>query len=316
MQDTTVEVAHIGGSVRVRPIPPKLQGAIAAKATKRGKVDFQELMVGKLVYGLEDPSLTEVEARRITQRLTRRVLGPIVDRIDRLSGTDEHLRGTDHPYAVRKFNEPVMMATAWLGRFPDVVRSDSRSREAHGAKTVRRRGSRRTSSPTRAGPDEPDPEPPAARPCACGCGRPRQAGKGRNYFDDACRKRHARERKRKQRARDREQPERVAERTAAPTGRVRCGGRCGQAAYEFDHQWICRACGRPIAGAYSEVNGHLAAREVLEVLAEEARRGGRVPWVTRQWKTRPPKRHQSMELRRRDREAGLRFDKPRRKPAS
>ena len=76
--------------------------------------------------------------------------------------------------------------------------------------------------------------------------------------------------------------------------RCRCGS---EAAYAIDHRYVCVPCGRPIVGAYSDVNGHHADREVLEVLAEEMRRGGRAPWVTREWRTRPS-RSEAAKLRR------------------
>jgi hypothetical protein len=177
MKSKTVEVPHLGGSVEVRPIPPKLQHAIHANAAKGGRLDSQELMVWKLVYGFKDPNFTEAEARKITQRFTLRVLQPIVDRIDQLSGTDEHLHGADRPHSMRKITEPAMMATTWLERFPRVVSSGARSRASHGPRPVHRRGSRRGERATSSSSDDPDPETPAARPCACGCGRPRQAGK-------------------------------------------------------------------------------------------------------------------------------------------
>jgi hypothetical protein len=302
MQDqTTVEVPDLGRYVQVRPIPPKLQRVIHAKATKGGKFDFQELMVWKLVYGLENARFTEAEAREITHRFTLRVLRPIVDRIDVLSGTDEHLRDDGQP---RKLTEPVLLATAWLRRFPDRVPTGTRSRESHGAKPIRRRGSRRVSAPTRGDPgDDSDPEPPAARRCACGCGRPRQPGKGQNYHDPVeCRKRHARDRKRKERALDREDPDRLVARNAAPNGRVRCDCH-GEAAYQFDHRWICCACGRPKPGVYSNVNGRVASPEVLAVLAEEARRGGHAPVLAREWRTRPT-RKLAAKLRKAKREWG------------
>jgi hypothetical protein len=72
------------------------------------------------------------------------------------------------------------------------------------ARNTRRRGSRRGERATSSSSDAPD-EPPAARPCACGCGRPRQPGKGQNYYDPIeCKRAHDRERKRDQRERDRE----------------------------------------------------------------------------------------------------------------
>jgi hypothetical protein len=181
----------------------------------------------------------------------------------RVNGADVHVERFA-PRATRT------AANGTLGRAP---------REATNA---RRRGSRRGERATPSSSDDPDPEPPGARLCACGCGADLDAlGKNADarYANKTCAKRG-------QRRRDREQPDRVVERTAAPAQPVRC--RCGgQAVYPLDHRWICVLCGRPIAGAFSEVNGHLGDREVLEVLAEEVRRGGRAPWVSREWRTRP-----------------------------
>lgn len=156
-----VDVPTVGGDVEVRPIPPKLLRAILAKATKDGHIDFNELMVWKLVYGLQDPAFTEQEARSIMRRFSLRTLQPIIDRIDSLSGTDEHLQhgGDELPYRVRKLTEPVVMATAWLERFPV-----PRGRTPRPATNARTRGSRRTTgSGTTSSGEDSDPHP--AKPC-------------------------------------------------------------------------------------------------------------------------------------------------------
>jgi hypothetical protein len=109
------------------------------------------------------------------------------------------------------------------------LRGVSRGHAPREARNDHHRGSRRGDRATSSSSDDPDPEPPAARPCACGCGRPRRPGS--NYFDDECRKRHARERKRVQRRRDRENPDRVVERDTArglygmPAKPCDCNGR-------------------------------------------------------------------------------------------
>jgi hypothetical protein len=278
-------------SVQVRPIPPKLQRAIHAKAIKGGKFSFQELMVWKLAYGLENPRLTEAEARKLTERLTLHTIRPIVDRIDELSGTDEHLREADQPHAVRKFTEPLTMATAWLGRFPDVVPSGARDRQSHGPRPVHRRGSRRGERAKSSSSDDPDPEPP--RVCRCGC------GESISHLAAQARYLNETHRKRAQRARDKANPDRVVERereagvVAGLPKPCRCAA---QAAYPHDHRWVCCACGRPKAGFHSEVNGHLATREFLEILADEARRGTHTPLLRREWRTRPS-RKMAAELR-------------------
>jgi len=167
MKDTTagtavVEVPAVGGSVEVRRIPTKLLRQIHAKATKRGRLDFQELMVWKLVYGLKEPNSTESEAKEITSRHSLRTLTPILDRIDALSGTDEHLRvRMDVPKRVRWFAEQMVMASAWIERFPGPASRTPRSPRARGAG----RPARRATTQTRAGPDDE----PHERTCACGC---------------------------------------------------------------------------------------------------------------------------------------------------
>jgi hypothetical protein len=165
MKYATVPVPYLGGDVEVQAIPPKLQRTIHAKSTRNNRVDFQELMVWKLVYGLKSTGFTEKEARKVTLRYTLRVLQPIIDMIDRLSGTDEHLRNDPRPHRTPKIVEPVVIATAWLNRFPDSART--RTREPHGnGRPARRAGSRRTTN-SRSGPDD-DPgasAEPAGRRC-------------------------------------------------------------------------------------------------------------------------------------------------------
>lgn len=167
----TVEVPAVGGDVEVRLIPTKLLREIRVKATKRGRLDFQELMVWKLVYGLRHPNFTEAEARRVTSRFTLKTLQPIVDRIDELSGTDEHLRGCSDnsvPQRLRRYAELMVMATAWLQRFPDTPSRVPRTARARGAG---RPAGRRSSKSSRAGPaddsDPPEPPPAGRRICEC-----------------------------------------------------------------------------------------------------------------------------------------------------
>ena len=145
-------VPNVGGDVQVRAIPPKLLRTIQAKSIRNGRIDLQELMVWKLVFGLDDPGLTEEEARAIALRFTVGALQPILDKIDELSGTDEHLAFCPRSHGTPIF-DPITMATAWLGRFPDTP-PRARTREAHrNGRSVRRRGSRRTTA-SRSGPDD------------------------------------------------------------------------------------------------------------------------------------------------------------------
>jgi hypothetical protein len=171
MKYETVEVPHLNGDVQVQAISTRRLRAIRAKSIKNGRVDFVELMLWKLVYGMKDPSFTPAEAREIISRYTLRVLQPILDRIDQLSGTDEHLRARAHaqrqvPRAGRFVVETTHMANAWLDRFPDVP-SAPRSRESHGPKPLRRRGSRRGDRSAASSSDDPDPDPEPAERRLC-----------------------------------------------------------------------------------------------------------------------------------------------------
>jgi hypothetical protein len=156
--------------VEVRRIPPKLLREIRARATKGGRFDFQELMVWKLVYGLKAPNFTEAEARAITFRFTLGTLQPIVDRVDELSGTDEHLHGVEDsvPHRLRRYAQQMVMATAWLKRFPDAPSRVPRTARARGAG---RPAARRSTTPSRDGPgddsDSSEPPPAGRRTCAC-----------------------------------------------------------------------------------------------------------------------------------------------------
>src|SRR5256714_11400795 len=111
------------GSPSRPPIPPALQEAIQKRALRRGKVDFGELAAWKLVYGLVDPSFTIAEARKVLLSWTMGTLGPVLDRIDQLSGTSEHLEADlTGPPKFRQVMRANIMATAWLRR-PNSSRS-------------------------------------------------------------------------------------------------------------------------------------------------------------------------------------------------
>lgn len=158
MRPRDVDVPQVGGSVKVRPIPPRLRRAIVAKATKGGKLDQAELWVGILVHGVVEPNFTKAEAKQIMLRFTEGTLQPIIDRINQLSGADEHQRIRFDPRVPAKLRTAIRtaaMATAWARR-PSCEGQHRRApgRRAPGARPVRRPGSRRTSAPTRAGPDD------------------------------------------------------------------------------------------------------------------------------------------------------------------
>jgi hypothetical protein len=159
--ERVVEVPHLG-SVEVQPIPRRLQRVIQAKAAKGGRIDHVELMVQKLVYGCKDPDFSEAEVRQIIGRWTLRVLQPILDRIDQLSGTDEHLRlCADQPPAARAHTKLITMEIAWLRRFPHVVPRRLDRRLGCGGRPAARRVS--TGSSSRGSPGDSEPEPPGHR---------------------------------------------------------------------------------------------------------------------------------------------------------
>lgn len=178
------------------------------------------------------------------------------------------------------------------------------------ATNARRRGSRRTTTAARAGPED-DPEPPGARPCACGCGRPRPEEAGQYYALDECRKRHARERKRRQRSRDREEgtERHVARRVEAgdrPPQPGRCKPGCeGEAVYvDPEGAVVCVACGKPRTVTLRRVNGYDAwFRDRAAMMASNGVFVHK-PQPRREWKTRPT-RSEAAKLRRtrRDRKA-------------
>jgi hypothetical protein len=173
----TVYLPEIGGDVQIQLIPPKILREVGAKVTRRGRIDFNELMVWKLVYGVKDPGFTEAKAREFTRRCTLRILQPISDRIDALSGTDEHLSGgRGAPHSVRKLTEPMVMATLWLQRSltsPPGSRTGARPRGG-GRPAFRGASARSSAKSGDSGDDgvgdESEP-PPAGRLCECGCGQ-------------------------------------------------------------------------------------------------------------------------------------------------
>ena len=190
-----------------------------------------------------------------------------------------------------------------------------RPREGHAPReggNDRRRGSRRGGRATSSSSDDPDP-PPSARPCARGCGRPREQ---RNSYCRECLRAINRSNQRTHRRRDRANPEVARDRKAdyavahghpLEPAHCECGG---QGAEQRDHQWICVFCGRAIRGAHSAVNGRIVEDlDVLEVFDAESRRGVRLTVIPRPWRTRLNPAG-SGALRRRDRERG--YNKPRR----
>jgi hypothetical protein len=198
-------------------------------------------MVGKLFYGLKDPNFTEAEIRTLTEKFTLGTLQPIVDRIDELSGTDEHLHGVgdDVPHHLRRHAEQMVMTTAWLKRFPGG--RSTRRRGTTRARGAGRPAAKRTTTASRDGPkdDESSEPPPAGRRKLCSfCGRVVQRAPQADYCTDA---HAAADRKRRQRERNRERDLRPPAPQPADYWRMR------QITYE-DLRWlgelvVCRCDG-------------------------------------------------------------------------
>jgi hypothetical protein len=290
MQYATMYVPQLRGEVEVQRIPPAALRIIKSRSMKGGRLDLRALMILKLVHGLKQPALTDSDACELTQRLTLGTLRPIIDAIDRLSGTDEQLRG-DAPR--HTLGSVAVMATAWLNRFPA---SAGHRREPRRARSVHRRESARGQRATSSSSDDPDPDP---EPCACGCGRPRTAG---SYHDPGeCKRAHDRERKRQQRARDRANPDAAADRRAQhalahvafDAIRCRCNPRHSFALQSPDGDAFCFQCGRWTVSPAAPVNGFDDFRREMEQRDLLAR----VSVTPREWRTRPT-RTLSAQLRR------------------
>jgi hypothetical protein len=214
-----------------------------------------------------------------------------------IDAVQEHNRralATLEPHELARFE--TWLRTRTRTQPPAQPRAPQRPTNGHApreARNERRRGSRRGERATSSSSDDPGPEPPAARPCACGCGRPRRP-EHKYYATDECRKRHARARKRLQRAREREQPERVVERRlkrldVADLPR-RC--RCSSEAVDLDPEnaWICVGCGRPKTLGRLRVNGHDAHLVEVRGWMRNDRAAVQHPRVAREWRTRPSRR--------------------------
>ena len=241
---TRVYVPAVCGDVEVRRIPPKLLREIRAKATTGGNFDAYELMVWKLAYGLKSPSFTTAEIRALMECWTLGALQSIVDRIDEISGTDEHLHGVDDgvPPRLRWYAEQMVMASSWLRRFPDAPSRVPRTARARGAG---RPAARRSTTPSRDGPgddsDSSEP-PPAGRLCGCGC-RASIAHKApqARYLNDT---HAAAERQRRKRARD--QAPALTDVGLAP---VRCACWPQHNVVEHGH---CVKCGHALGFEFAE----------------------------------------------------------------
>ena len=160
-----VYVSAVGGTVLIRAIPPKRMGDLMRRATRGGRVDFNELMALKVAHGVVEPNFTIGEAREVTRRWSLSTLQPIVDAIDQLCGTDDHIvAAAAAPKALRKIVRPTVLATVCMRRGYALQSVTRRPRERRGS-----HGCRRRTTSTRAGPsDEGDPEPVGTRPRPAG----------------------------------------------------------------------------------------------------------------------------------------------------
>ncbi len=213
-----VYIAAIGGSVRVRPIPPALARQLEDRATKAGKLDLAELRMLKFFHGVAEPNFTMAEVRAIFAKH-----GPsvwlILDRIDEISGTEQIAVDGHLAYLHRQ-----AIRGAWTAACASERRGEQkgqrRAREQRGSHPGRPRGSRRAtaagSSSSRDDPD-PDPEPAARRLCAY-CGDLISAD--RSPSAKYCTDQHA-DRDRQRRKRDRDRISRPVERLTAADLRMR-----------------------------------------------------------------------------------------------
>ena len=87
-------VPQVGGSVKVRPIPPRLRRAIVAKATKGGKLDQAELWVGHIGSRRSGLELHQGRGEADHAALHRRTLQPIIPTDQR---TQRSRRAPAHP---------------------------------------------------------------------------------------------------------------------------------------------------------------------------------------------------------------------------
>lgn len=225
-----VFVPALDETVTVRRIPPKLIRIIQSRAVKRGRCDVEALMALKLVHGVVGPNWTEAEAREVLRNHSDRVLDPVFDRIDELSGTGEHLHQQDSgPSSMRKITEVAIMARAWLQRSTPAA-APREGRAPREATNTRQRGSRRVTGSGTTSSGE-DPGESDQRACA-NCTRPLapDSAPQRIFCEDlACKRERDRERKR-------QAPVRLRPRSEYATKRVHWAERTDD--YDPDLDWV------------------------------------------------------------------------------
>jgi hypothetical protein len=153
-----VYVPAVGGSVRIRPVPPKVERRFQRDAVlPSGQFDGYKLQRLRFQYAVIKPDFTAADVKVIFEKY-----GPSVDlvlaRVDQISRTPQVHVDASLPHLHRQAVRMVAVANQALRRRGD-CRPGPRARASRG-RPVRRRGSRRTTA-TRAGPGDSsgDPEP-------------------------------------------------------------------------------------------------------------------------------------------------------------
>jgi hypothetical protein len=154
-----LDVPGVGGSVLLRPVPPKVGRRFQRDALlPSGQFDGYKHQRLRFQYAVVEPDFTAAEVVAIFEKY-----GPSVDlvlaRVDQISRTPQVHVDAGVPHLQRQALRMVAVANQALRRRGD-CRPGPRARASRG-RPVRRRGSRRTTAATRAGPDDGsgDPEP-------------------------------------------------------------------------------------------------------------------------------------------------------------
>jgi hypothetical protein len=153
-----VYVPAVGGSVRIRPVPPKVERRFQRDALlPSGQFDGYKHQRLRFQYAVVEQDFTAADVKVIFEKY-----GPSVDlvlaRVDQISRTPQVHVDASLPHLQHQAVRMVAVANQALRRRGD-CRPRPRARALRG-RPVRRRGSRRgTPAPTRAGPEAGDPEP-------------------------------------------------------------------------------------------------------------------------------------------------------------
>lgn len=207
-------------------------------------------------------------------------------------------------------------ASVWIAGMTGVA--GKTGRQPRERTNGRHRGSRRGERASSSSSDDPggEGEPPSARPCACGCGRPRRIEldpPDRYYNTNECRRAHARDRQRESRERKLDAPG-GGELLWAPTCDCN-GGHILERDYDVDVAQGCAKCGR------ERPWGSLHPFDRIVFAAGRESRQERPGYVFAPSAPAPVGRSwpehlssgERKELRRRDRERGYKLPKRRKK---